>query len=129
MTLKPEAAIKEAEAALIPFKENYATRLKSHLAQMQEALETEDFATLAILANNLKGEAGTMGWPLVSQAAGWMRQLLEAEKDEPDLPAITLFVQALAHMFAEKMVGEAEQGVVLIKQLYALAASRGVTPV
>ena len=128
MTFTREQAIAEAEAVIEQYKESYGARLERHLADLRSALHSHDVTTLTRVANLLKGEAGTMGWPLVSQAAGWLRQVLDAERDAMDIAAVTLFVQSLERMVADQMVGEPPEGIVLVKELHALALSRGITP-
>ena len=129
MAFTRDQAIADADTVIAEFKQTYDARLGSHLNGLRNALENRDVADMVAIANDLKGEAGTMGWPLVSQAAGWLRQVLDARPDAMDIPAVTLFVHSLERMVADGMVGEPPDGVVLIKELYALAVSRGVTPV
>ncbi len=126
--LTREEAIANAHTAIDECSENYRTRLEHHLGELRQALQNRDKASLTRVANDLKGEAGTMGWPLVSQAAGWMRQLLDAEPETVDILSNSLFVQSLERMVADDMTGESAEGVELVKQLYALAIRRGIKP-
>lgn len=122
------AAILEAEKALEQIKAEYPTRLRDTLATMQAAADAGDFGKLATVAHDLKGEAGTVGWPLVSQAAGWLRQALEADDGDPDPRVVAVFMQSIRRLAEPDLAGETADGIRLIKELYALCVSKDVNP-
>lgn len=128
MILSPEAAIRDAEKALDEIKIDYPARLGAILAAMQAAADARDFKKLETLAHDLKGEAGTMGWPLVSQASGWLRQLLEKQISKPDTRIVDVFIWSIHRLSEPGMSGETEHGIRLIKELHALCVSREVQP-
>ena len=128
MVFSRNAAILEAEKALEEFKSEYPERLRKTLDSMNQAANNARYERLAALAHDLKGEAGTVGWPLVSQASGWLRQTIEAADGDPDPRIVDVFMQSIRRLAEPDLVGETEEGVTLIKELYALCVSKHIKP-
>lgn len=128
MVLSRDAAILEAEKALEEIKAEYPRRLRDTIDAMQAAADAADFGTLATVAYDLKGEAGTVGWPLVSHAAGWLRQALETEDADPDPQVVAVFLQSIRRLAEPDLAGETADGIKLIKELHALCVSKDVDP-
>ena len=112
--------------AIEEIKAEYPERLRGLVDAMQAAAETGDLEHLATLAHNVKGEAGTMGWPLVSQSAGWLRQVIEQPGTSPDPEVVSVFLQSIRRLSEPDLVGESKEGVRLIKELHALCISKNV---
>ena len=126
MILSPEAAIRAAETAIEEIKEEYPARLHGHIEAMEAAADAGDLDRLATLAHDVKGEAGTMGWPLVSQSAGWLRQVIEQPDTSPDPEVVSVFLQSIRRLSEPDLEGESKEGVRLIKELYALCINKNV---
>jgi len=128
MTMSRTEAIGKAEKVLEAIKTDYPPHMLRTIAEMDNAFETRNYDQLTFLSHELKGEAGTFGWPLISQAAGWLRQLLENRGAELDDEIYKIFLDSLHQLSAPDLAGENEAGVCLIKQLYALCESQEIRP-
>lgn len=69
-TLEEELALRlEQDPAIIALKRDFAERLPSQLAELQQLQQQGDLAKLQYEAHSLKGCAGSMGFPEITQLA------------------------------------------------------------
>lgn len=124
MSPNRKAAIKAADAAVADLKSDYATRLEAILNDIDASVESGDAERLTSLCHTLREEAGTMGWPSISKAAGWLRDL-HPETDTPfDHEVCRVFAQSLRLFSALDGTDETEQTIKLLQQLNGLRKQR-----
>lgn len=113
--------LERADAAVESMADDYEVRLIADLAELDNAISSGDREQTLTLAHTIAGQAGTFDWPLISQAAGWLRRLLE-EKDTIELsgPEVSVFSESLKLMHREEMKGERPDGLTLIRQLHLI---------
>jgi hypothetical protein len=114
--LSPEA-LARAEAALAGLSQRYldwatsdAARLCACVQEIQDgktALAT-GLARLFTIAHDMKGQAATFGYPLVSELGNRLCRLIEAEPapDLSALPQIARLASAMTRVIAERLDGD-----------------------
>jgi hypothetical protein len=114
--ISPEA-LARAEAALAGLSQRYldwatndATRLR---ACIQDTLEgniplATGLPRLFTIAHDMKGQAATFGYPLVSELGNRLCRLIEANppSDPSVLPQIARLAQAMTRVIAERLEGD-----------------------
>ena len=68
-------------AAFVQLVEMFVAELPDKIAALEQALTDQDFQTLAIKAHQLKGAAGSYGFPSVSEAAMELEAGAKAQED------------------------------------------------
>lgn len=114
--LSPEALAK-AEAALAGLSQHYldwaandAARLRACVQDMQDGKTSlaAGLPRLFTIAHDMKGQAATFGYPLVTELGNRLCRLIEAEP-APDLSALPHLVRladAMAQVIAERLDGD-----------------------
>jgi|GEM_PF-2504262 len=121
--------VRRAEKALAKEAENYDEVLEVNLRELRASVKAANYKDGAKLAYSIKGAAGSMGWPLISTAAGFLRHVLEKEDQVDQLKNVAnVHLDTLDLIFKEQMKGEHQVGVGLIKELYALLEKYEINP-
>ena len=125
------AALARAEAALATLSANYLSwadadvvRLTAalHQAQTDPAGPAAHLAVLFRIAHDMKGQAATFGYPLVTTIAGQMCHLIgAAEIPTPrDMSRVAAHVAALVRVVASRLEGDGgAEGQSLLRELDA----------
>lgn len=125
----------QAEAAINALKGEYAHQLRADVGQLAEIFGSVDAVNpskskledLFAIAHNLKGQAGSFGYDLVTSIAASLCDLLRAQGDEigtRDLKVIGQHVQVLGRVVDKGIVGDGgETGRKIVKSLRDLHAS------
>jgi len=111
------AAVARAEAALDTLKEEYGAHIRNDLAALASGLEAaqaepcEAAAQLEAMrrrAHDVKGQAGTFGYPLVTAIAESLESLLRRvnRSDQRHLALIQTHLQAMTVVVREGIEGE-----------------------
>jgi len=124
MAISRDAAIRNAHIAVEAIADDYPARLHAHLNEVERSIENRDSQRIKVLSNLIRGEGTTMGWPLVSEAAGGLWHLLEEEGDKVDGELLSIFAQSLRKLAQEDLKGRTKQGITLIQELGALIANK-----
>lgn len=121
--------IAKAESALNKEAENYDAILEESLSTLKVALDDKNIKDSIRIAYSIKGSAGSLGWPLVSTAAGYLRHVLaEEEKVSKFDETVAVHMSTLELLYKNKMKGENPEGIKLIKNLFNLLVSYDITP-
>ena len=121
-----------AEKALQEAKKDYSTKLEEDLKELEAAVAADDRDKVVNLSYQIKGRAGTVGWPLVSAAANAMAKLMERC---PDMAlgdeSVTVHIDTLNLLFRDGMEGEDPRGQPLVRALYKIVEkeSAGDAPI
>ena len=121
--------VRRAEKALEKEAENYDEVLEVNLRDLRVSVDAGNYEEGAKLAYSLKGAAGSMGWPLISTAAGFLRHVLEEEDKIDQLSNVVgVHLDTMDLIFKDEMKGENQIGVGLIKELFALLEKYEINP-
>jgi len=126
--------VRRAESAIEKEAENYDEVLEVNLRELRACADTGNYKEASKLAYSIKGAAGSMGWPLISTAAGFLRHVfdehaLEAEDRQGQLKKIVgVHLDTLDLIFKNQMKGDDKVGVGLVKELYALLEKYDIQP-
>jgi len=83
-----DQAIARADAMLESIFADYPNHLKATLSEMAEMAAAENWQTLRVAVHDLKGQAGTCGWPLIGLVARSLDAAFKTE-DEPNFAEAT----------------------------------------
>lgn len=121
--------IAKAEAALSKEADNYEAVLAECLNALRQALDEKNNSDAIRIVYSIKGVAGTLGWPLVSTAAGYFRHVLEEQgKIKKIDETISVHMHTLELLFKNQMKGEHPEGIKLIKNLHNLLLKHNINP-
>ena len=121
--------VARADRAMDEEAENYDAILGESIEALQKAVAEKNTEEAIVIAYSIKGAAGTMGWPLASQAAGFLRHVLEEEEKVSKLQdTISVHLHTLDLIYKNKMKGDEPEGVELIKNLYNLLLAYHINP-
>lgn len=109
-------ALARAEAALAALSDNYLAWADADLARLRAALDPFRPDMLFTIAHDMKGQAGTFGFPLVTELANSLCRLLEGDRD--DVARATLLVELLGEAVSRRLDGDGgEDGRRLIERI------------
>lgn len=91
--LSPEA-LARAEAALAALSDDFRAWAEVDLARLRAALDPFQPESLFAIAHDIKGQAGTFGYPAATELANRLCRLLEA--GGADVARVAALVEALA---------------------------------
>lgn len=121
--------IAKADRALEKEADGYDEILEESLKTLRVALDAGNTKDSIRISYSIKGVAGSLGWPLVSTAAGYLRHVLaEEEKVTKFDETIAVHILTLDLLYKNKMKGEHPEGIKLIKHLYNLLVNYNITP-
>ena len=121
--------IAKADTAMETVAEGYDDVLEESIAALKQALGDNNTKDAIKIAYGIKGAAGSLGWPLVSTAAGYLRHVLEErDKVEKIEETIAVHVHTLELLFKNQMKGDHPEGIQLIKNLFSLLEKYNITP-
>lgn len=107
--LDPEA-LARAEAALAGLSHDYLTWAEADIASLRAGLAgleghpAEALDRLYRIAHDMKGQASTFGYPLVTEIAQRLCRLIETGQAAPD--RLHLHVEALAEVVESRLTGD-----------------------
>ena len=110
-----------ADKEVEKIKESYPERLRQSFAVLENMIHADEFDKAMTIAYSIKGVAGTLGWPLVSDAAGYLYRFLDIAGARGDLKGLTdIYMNTLSILVRENMQGMDPRGVELLKNLKLL---------
>ena len=113
--------VERAEKVLQEAKKDYSSTLQDDLDALDAAVASDDREKVVNMAYQIKGRAGTVGWPLVSAAANALAKLLERCPDMAlDEESVAVHTDTLALLFRDGMDGEDPRGQPLVRALYKI---------
>ncbi len=113
--------VERAEKVLEEAKKDYGDTLEADLAALDEAVAEDDREKVVKMAYQIKGRAGTVGWPLVSAAANALAKLLERCPDMAlNEESVAVHTDTLGLLFRDGMEGEDPRGQPLVRALYKI---------
>lgn len=116
-----DALIERAEKALEEAKTDFSDILDDDLAALEAAVASADREKVTQLAYQIKGRAGTVGWPLISAAANALAKLMERCPNMAlDDESVTVHTDTLNLLFRDGMEGEDPRGQPLVRELYKI---------
>ena len=109
-----------ANAVLDKASKEFNATLATQIADLVRAIETGDLDETLTQSYHIKATAGGFGWPLLSSAAGLLHLLADRPAGEPvHWILLHQFIVPLKALTQEKFKGEHQDGVAMIKELYA----------
>lgn len=102
----PSEVLDRAEAALAAMADDFLARANSDLARLRDALSPFRADRLAAIAHDIKGQAGTFGFPRVGELALRLCRLLEAHPG--DAAGAARLVDALGDAVASGSNGDGD---------------------
>lgn len=116
-----ETLTARADKEVDRIKETYPERLKQSFEVLEKMIDADEFDKATTIAYSIKGVAGTLGWPLVSEASGYLYRFLDLAGVHTDLKALTdIYINTLSVLVREGLSGMNPRGVELVKALRAM---------
>lgn len=126
MTLSPEQLqmLANAEAAVEKLSAGYVPILLEELDKLSAELEAGNDEEALVLAHTIQGQAGTFGWPMVTQAAVHLYQIIEAQANNP-ISAYTIksIIDTIRMMLDKGLKGETPEGKKLVADIVSMINS------
>lgn len=97
-------ALARAEAALAALADNYLAWAEADVARLRAALDPFQPDLLFAIAHDVKGQAGTFGFPLITELANRLCRLLESQPVDQDGAA--LLVELMSEARSRRLDGD-----------------------
>jgi len=113
--LSPDA-LARAEAALARLSDDYLRWVQADLATAQACLDSGDLSRLYTIVHDIKGQAATFGYPLVSTIGARLCQMLHAPS--PPRTGVSRLLEAMQTVITHRLTDDGgAQGRELLKRL------------
>ena len=124
LSLEQQQMLAKAEAAVEKLSAGYVPILKEELERLSAELEAGNDEEALILAHTIQGQAGTFGWPMVTQAAIHLHQMIEAQANNP-ISAYTIksIIETIHMMLDKGLKGETAEGKKLVADIVSMINS------
>lgn len=111
------ATLQKAEAVIAGMAEEFRLLLKTYLSQIEESLSrlkaegtpsSDQLRAMFVLVNNLKGEAGSMGYELMTMVAYRLCRYLKPATDNQvaNLEVVSIHVDAIRMIIQQDLRGD-----------------------
>lgn len=84
MRITRSTAVKNGEAVIRSTHDRFLEKLDFLLQEFKKRAQSQDWAAIHFSSLDLVGEAGTLGWPIIGEAAGHLHKIT-AKEDHQDL--------------------------------------------
>ncbi|WP_339864971.1 hypothetical protein [Paremcibacter congregatus] len=119
-TLLQREIILRAQKFLDAESVGYGEKLAALIEQLRAALDSRDLAQAIRTTDLIQGQAGTFGWSLATEVAGWFKRLLNKQKEEGiKIQVNDLFLESFDRILTEQIKTECEAAVTLLLQIEA----------
>lgn len=97
-------ALARAEAALARLSGNYLDWVAADLAAARDCLDRGDLARMYTIVHDIKGQAGTFGYPLVSTIGARLCQMLHAPS--PPRSGLSRLLETMQTIITNRLNGD-----------------------
>ncbi|MEX0299351.1 MAG: Hpt domain-containing protein [Kordiimonas sp.] len=121
MTFEQQQMLAKAEAAVEKLSAGYVPILLGELDKLSAELEAGNDEEALILAHTIQGQAGTFGWPMVTEAAHHLHQVIEAQANSPiSSYTIKSIIDTIHMMLKNGLKGHTPQGKKLVADIVSM---------
>lgn len=121
--LDVEAAIAAAEQRLSQLVEHYPRHVASVLDEMERAAAGGNWESVRVMAHDIKGQAATVGWPILGAIAESLQRSLESDAAGLFTEATRLHIQSTRYCVGHRISQMGAEGDLLLADLRALTAA------
>ncbi|MBL4800348.1 MAG: hypothetical protein JKY45_00550 [Emcibacter sp.] len=126
-TPEQQRLILKAQKVIDKESAGYVEILQQHLQGLQESLKIENTPQAIHTCYLIQSQAGTFGWPLASELAGWFKRILQAQKKNGLNPNISaLFCQSFTAILQNELKAESDEAVKILKHIESVLKKEGV---
>lgn len=126
MKLSPEQMqmLAKADAAVEKLSSGYVTVLLDELSKLRADLEAGNDEDAIILIHTIQGQAGSFGWPHITEAAIHLRKIIEVGANSP-ISAYTIksIIDTMQLMLKNGLKGQTPQGKKLVSDIVSMVNS------
>ncbi len=115
---KQQKMLRQARKLIERESAGYIEILKQHIHALATALENKDLPLAIRICHQVQSQAGTFGWPLATEIAGWFKRLLgDQNTGAPDVETNALFLQSLNKIIRDDLKAESAAAVRLLQHI------------
>ncbi len=115
---KQQKMLRKARKLIERESAGYIEILKQHIHALAAALENKDLPLAIRICHRVQSQAGTFGWPLATEIAGWFKRLLgDQNTDAPNVITNALFLQSLNKIIRDELKTESVAAVRLLQHI------------
>lgn len=117
-TLKQKEMLIRAQSIIDQASVGYEDVLKQDIHSLKQHIESGDMMDAIHLCHRIHSQAGTFGWPLVTEISGWFKRHLEIQqKAQVNNNINRLFLGSLDTVLNNKLKGEGEASIKLLQHI------------
>lgn len=120
MPISIERAIAEAERQIKALASTYPQHLSSVTSELDTLAQAGDWAAIGVIAHDIKGQAATVGWPLLGDIARSLQRCLDSAATKLYGEAVALHVAAIRVCLSKGIADHGTEGDRLLTDLIAL---------
>lgn len=125
MPISIEQAIAEAEKQIKALASNYPRHIAITMSDLEDHAKAEDWAAVGVMAHDIKGQAATVGWPLLGDIARSLQRCLDSSATELYGEAVALHIAAVRLCLSRGIADYGVEGERLLADLIALGNHMG----
>ena len=121
LTFEQQQMLAKAEAAVEKLSEGYVPILLEEIDNIRTELQAGNDEEALILAHTVQGQAGTFGWPMVTEAAVHLYKVIEVQANSP-ISAYTIksILDTMQLMLKNGLKGHTPQGKKLVADIVSM---------
>lgn len=105
----------------------YVEILEQHIRKLKESLNSDDITEAIHICHLMHSQAGTLGWPLVSEVSGWFKRILKTQqKDGLNSNVSALFCHSFDSILQNKLKAESDKAVKLLVHIETILKKEGI---
>ncbi|VAX08907.1 hypothetical protein MNBD_ALPHA03-2162 [hydrothermal vent metagenome] len=98
----------------------YVDQLRNHIQSLKKSIGSGDITQAIQTCHHMQGQAGTFGWPLATEIAGWFKRILiHQQKASIDDKTNEVFLNSLENMVENNLKSHSKDALKLIQNLEA----------
>lgn len=126
-TLKQRQMLLKAQEVIDKASVGYVEILKQHVQDLQDTLDGENITEAIHICYRVQTQAGTFGWPLAGELAGWFKRILHSQqKTGLNLKVCALFCQSFTSILQNELKTESDAAVKLLMHIETVLKTEGI---
>lgn len=118
-----EDAIKAAEREINKLTEDYPQHLLAVLDEMEVAAAAAQWDRILVMAHDIKGQAATLGWPVIGEMAKSLQASLESPAQYLFAESVRLHLASLRFCLHKRLCAESRNAARLLGDLRILTGT------
>lgn len=124
-SLKQQEMLRKAQILIDEKAIDYVDQLRHHIHSLKKSLGSNNLEAAIQTCHHMQGQAGTFGWPLATEIAGWFKRTLNLQqKSHMDKRTNEIFLASLEKMVKNNLRSHCIDALKLLQSIEAALAKK-----